>query len=290
MEKLKLSFLSFLLLLILCASIAESRLTSIVLAQSSAATQTPDSRGLLWLIICGGVGIIIGAVTAGCYFYFNYKPKIQKLEDKLKSSYNRCSQAEDDRKRLEAETINLKRKYITSENDYNDLKLEFDKFQSLNQKVLGTEDLDSTTNKSTVNYASQSLTTGVSPAFSPMEKLLQAYQANSKSLRVIAKVTEAPESIDQRLNHLSFIPNLIESGNFDYLIVQDEDNANRYWLLPKSSLKVNQYAYKTVQALFDCRNYQNQPSHFQLRKPASVIRNPASSSWQLAEKGEIEFI
>ncbi len=306
MERLKLSLLSLLLLMILITSVSEPRLMQIALAQSlplptesnqilesPALSPTPAPRlaGLHLLLISGGVGVAIGAIAAGFYCYSKYKQQIQKLEHQLNSLKSKYSKAESEHKKLEEECNNLKKSHSILENERNDLERKFNRLQRVNQQSSERQIFEGTASNFPISSPSQFLAaSGASPAPSPMQKLLQAYQTHSKSLQIAAKVTEAPESIDQRRNNPSLAPNLVESGNFDYLIVQDERNTSQYWLFPKNGLKVNQYAFETVQALFNCHNYQNQPSNFQVHQPASVTLNPASSSWQLAEKGEIEFI
>jgi exonuclease VII large subunit len=243
------------------------------------------------LLISGGVGVAIGAIAAGLYCRSKYKQKIEDLKQQLASLQGNYIKTERERKTSEAQYTNLKQNYSNLENKQHDLEREFNQLQRVHQQFLDRQNLESTSRYPTVESTSKFPTISeASLADSSMQKLLQAYQINSKSLLITAKVTEASESIDQRRNNPSLAPSLVESGNFDYLIVQDQDNASQYWLFPKHGLKVNQYAFETVQALFNCHNYQNQPSNFQVHQPASVTRNPASSSWQLAEKGEIEFI
>jgi hypothetical protein len=300
MERLKPTLLSLLLFMILLASINEPM--PIALAQSSplpagsnqiSSAPTPKATGikLPLLLLSGGVGVAIGAIAAGFYCYTKYKQQAENLAHQLNSSKGKYTKTEAERKRLEEQYLILKRDYSILENERNDLERKFSHLQSVNQRSSDRQSFEGAASNFPTSNPSQFLAVSeANPALSPMEKLLQAYQTNSKSLQPTAKVTEAPESIDQRRNNPSLAPSLVESGNFDYLIIEDEDNANQFWLLPKHGLKVNQYAYETVQALFDCYNYQNQPSNFQVRKPASVIHNPASSSWQLTEKGEIEFV
>ncbi len=298
MERLKLSLPSLLLLMVLLAVVNEP--IPIALAQSSPlptksnqqlAGSAPATRTarLSLLLISGGVGVAIGAIATGLYCRAKYKRQVENLELQRKSWQAKQAQTEAERRRLEEQYLNLKKSSSIVENERNDLERKFSHLQSLNQQFLERQssEIPAGPVRSTSQFPAVSET---SPILSPMEKLLQAYQTNSKSLQLAAKVTEAPESIDQRRSNPSLAPNLIESGNFDYLIVQDQDDLTQYWLFPKNGLKVNQYAFETVQALFNCHNYQNQPSNFQVRKPACVTRNPASSSWQLAEKGEIEFV
>jgi hypothetical protein len=289
MERLKLSLLSLFFFIALLVSAKGLSSTSAALAQasptpsSSPALQQPKRPLLLWF--AGGVVLAVGAI--GLYSYYRQGQQIQKMKHALNSLQAKHSQAQSERKLLEEERNHLKRNYSILENERNDLERKFSLVQSVNQQSSAPPVLEDTARN--VPSTSQFLA-AASPALSAMQRLLQAYQTNSKSLHLAAKVTEAPASIDQRRSNPSLAPNLVESGNFDYLIVQDQDNPNQYWLFPKSGLKVNQYAFETVQALFDCYNYQNQPSNFQVRKPASVTRNPASSSWQITEKGEIEFV
>jgi hypothetical protein len=130
-------------------------------------------------------------------------------------------------------------------------------------------------------------TAAIPQSSSSLQTLLNTYQNNPKSLTVVAKVSETLESIDKRRSNPSLSPKLMEASNPAYLIVQNQENQNQHWLLPKAGLKVNQYEFETIEGLFDCQNYQNQPTQFQVQQPASVTRDGAS--WNVAEKGTIEF-
>jgi exonuclease VII large subunit len=248
----------------------------------------------LGLLLSGGVGIAVGAIAAGLYCRLSYKQKIAKLEHQLTSAKNSSIKIENERRKIEAQYLSLKQNQSDLENKQQDLEREFNQLQKAHQQVLARQDLEIKSRYPTVDSTSDGVThlptSKTSSAESSVHKLLQVYQTNSKSLLVEARVTEAPESIIQRRSNPNLVPNLIESGNFDYLIVKDEENTNQYWLFPKTTLKVNQYEYETIEALFNCHNYQNRPSTFQVHKPASMVRNYASSSWQPIEKGELEFV
>ncbi len=62
-----------------------------------------------------------------------------------------------------------------------------------------------------------------------------------------------------------------------------------YCLIPQENININQYQYGNFQRVFDCQNYQETYSDFEVIEPATVF-NCDGNSWQLERKGKIRFI
>ncbi|MGK7874380.1 MAG: hypothetical protein AB4426_14025 [Xenococcaceae cyanobacterium] len=63
-----------------------------------------------------------------------------------------------------------------------------------------------------------------------------------------------------------------------------------YMVYKKSKIKINQYNFKTVQSMFECRGYQPGKDHdFKLLKPARVSPIDGGEKWELVERGVLEF-
>jgi hypothetical protein len=124
---------------------------------------------------------------------------------------------------------------------------------------------------------------------SPESILVGAYNKNRNSLLKIAtEVSETEESINQRRvgSDRAAILEQVAKGKGNYWIVSEQGVD---YLLPKGNIKINEYNYETVEALFDCHSYRpGYSSDFQLVRPArvSVI---GQKMWELADYGVLEF-
>ncbi|MFB2770956.1 hypothetical protein ACE1AT_16940 [Pelatocladus sp. BLCC-F211] len=124
---------------------------------------------------------------------------------------------------------------------------------------------------------------------SSKSQIVQIYNQNSKSLNKDAtEVSETTDSINQRRlgGHQSVTLEKVSKGKGNYWILPEQ---GFLCLLPKGNLKINEYNYETVAALFDCHNYQSGYSNdFQLITPATVI-SVGQDQWELQERGELQF-
>jgi hypothetical protein len=90
---------------------------------------------------------------------------------------------------------------------------------------------------------------------------------------------------------------LSRSGKTEDVIL-DKQNQGEYWLfvdsgknyiVPKQALKIREDNFSEVQTLFECISYQeDNHSNFTLIKPA-VITDRGNGTWQLKEKGKLQF-
>jgi hypothetical protein len=102
----------------------------------------------------------------------------------------------------------------------------------------------------------------------------------------VTKVTVPQEIIEQNrsgsLKKIKFTND--QKGN--YWIFNYHD---KYHLIPKKTININQYQYDNFQKIFDCQVYQETYTDFEIIQPA-IVSNQDNQNWQLEEKGEIKFI
>ncbi|MDJ0729429.1 MAG: hypothetical protein QNJ33_05480 [Crocosphaera sp.] len=62
------------------------------------------------------------------------------------------------------------------------------------------------------------------------------------------------------------------------------------YLVPSDNLRVNEYNYKTIEDVFDCRGFKpNISSNFKLLQPAIVTETHEKNNWKLDKPGILEF-
>jgi hypothetical protein len=72
-------------------------------------------------------------------------------------------------------------------------------------------------------------------------------------------------------------------GNYSII----KENGTEY-LVPSNNLRLNQHNYKAIEDFFDCKNLQLE-GNFELLKPARVSALPGGETWQLEERGILQF-
>ncbi len=123
----------------------------------------------------------------------------------------------------------------------------------------------------------------------PQTDLITVYNQNRHSLSNSAiEVSETKDSINQRRLGVksAVILEQVRRGRGNYWIVSWQ---GREYLVPKGNFKIDEYNYETVQALFNCQNYQAGYSReFRLIQPAQVT-TVAQAKWQIIEFGILQF-
>jgi hypothetical protein len=114
----------------------------------------------------------------------------------------------------------------------------------------------------------------------------QFYRLIKKGEIEVIKVTVPQENIEKMrggtLSELKFIND--SKGN--YWIV---DWQNVYCLIPKKNINIQEHNYGNFQRIFNCQNYQETYSGFEVIEPATVFKSD-HEAWQLERKGKINFI
>ncbi|MBD2199435.1 MULTISPECIES: hypothetical protein [Calothrix] len=122
-----------------------------------------------------------------------------------------------------------------------------------------------------------------------VNELITIYNQNRNSLsKYSTEVSETEESINQRRlgSHQAAILEKVSKGKGSYWIINKE---GLDYLVPKGSIKINEFNYKTVESLFDCQGYQpNISSDFVLLKPAQVT-SISQQMWQIVDYGVLRF-
>lgn len=133
----------------------------------------------------------------------------------------------------------------------------------------------------------QSKSTSPIHLISEEKDLVKRYNEDPKSFSDnVEVVSETEESINQRrLGTSKAILEKNRRGN--YWILRE---SGCEYMVPKDKLKINEHNYNTVEALFECLDYQaGSSSNFQLVKPAKVSFLTGSEKWQLEERGILQF-
>ena len=119
-------------------------------------------------------------------------------------------------------------------------------------------------------------------------ELISMYQQKPRSLlkNAIAEVSETDHSIDQRRlgNSQRAILQKVKKGN---CCILNEGGVD--YMVPKNNIRINQYNLNTVENLFECQGYRRGYSGFQLIKPAIVSSMSKGETWQLVERGVLQF-
>lgn len=118
-------------------------------------------------------------------------------------------------------------------------------------------------------------------------KFVETYNLDKNSLsnQVVATVAETQESLNQRRSGNSDTVALENTTQKKYWIIEED---NYYYLIPHAKIKIDEYNIKTLESLFSCINFTSNYSNFELVQPAKVSQ-VSSESWQLEEKGKLNF-
>ena len=123
------------------------------------------------------------------------------------------------------------------------------------------------------------------------KELLDTYNNNPKLLEKNAtKVLETASSIDRKRLGISEQIVLEKATKSNYWVVYDNTN-NTCWLFFKNNMRVSEYRYQNIQALFECYGYQPDYLSFELVKPAKLISLATEEQkWIIEKLGILKFI
>jgi elongation factor P hydroxylase len=118
-------------------------------------------------------------------------------------------------------------------------------------------------------------------------QLIQEYNSNHKAL--LKKVIEV------NVNENSLNKNRMGS-NQPIALEPTRNGASWVWeskgvyyLIPKYSLRINQYNFETIKYLFNCEGYPSNSQGFKLLKPAQVYSSDGGIKWQVSQLGILQF-
>ena len=117
-------------------------------------------------------------------------------------------------------------------------------------------------------------------------ELVNIYRDSSQILANIAiRASLTAESYRQKTSGVIYLE---PTGNGNYWIVPTLDG--NYWLVPKDNIFINTPVMKTLQTMFDCKEYQERRTkEFILNKPGKLSVTPNGKQWKLEELGELYF-
>ena len=118
-------------------------------------------------------------------------------------------------------------------------------------------------------------------------QLISMYQHDARSLLKNAiEVSETEQSIDQRRlgGGQGAIIQKVRRGNYCILNEGGVD-----YMVPKNNIKINEHSLNTVANLFECQGYRSGYSGFKLMKPARVSAISRGETWQVVERGVLQF-
>jgi hypothetical protein len=116
--------------------------------------------------------------------------------------------------------------------------------------------------------------------------LARKYNHNRESFSQQAiNVTATEESLSKLEIGISSQVIFEKNRRGNYSIIKE--NGTEY-LVPSNNLRLNQHNYKTIEDFFDCNNLQLE-GNFELLKPARVSALPGGETWQLEERGILQF-
>jgi hypothetical protein len=123
----------------------------------------------------------------------------------------------------------------------------------------------------------------------PIIKLIEDYNSNPNS--IAKNAIEVKEGEDTNyLIRLGF-PIVMIKSNINKGICWVLNINNSYYLVPKNNLKLNIDNDSVLDCLFILQDYQPKYSRtFKLIKPATLVTVEKDKSWQVKEKGELQFM
>lgn len=122
-------------------------------------------------------------------------------------------------------------------------------------------------------------------------ELLDIYNNNPKLLEKNAiKVLETANSVNRKRAGVSQQIVLEKATKSNCWVVYDNTDKT-CWLFFKNNMRISEYRYQDIQALFECYDYQPDYSSFKLLKPAKLISLATEErKWIVEELGIIKFI
>jgi hypothetical protein len=114
-------------------------------------------------------------------------------------------------------------------------------------------------------------------------QLIQEYNSNPKAL--LKEVIEVNVRENSRMGSNQPIA-LEPKKNGSYWVWE---SGGVCYLIPKYSLKINQYNFETIQYLFNCEGYSSNSQGFKLLKPALVSSSDGNKKWQVSQLGILQF-
>ena len=154
-----------------------------------------------------------------------------------------------------------------------------------------TQEIQNKDNGEKLTISCEEYLTNLPPQPLVYEELLEIYNNNPKLLEKNAiKVLETANSINRKRAGVSQRIVLEKATKSNYWVMYDNTDKT-CWLFLKNNMRISEYRYQDIQALFECYDYQTDYSSFKLVKPAKLISLATEEQkWIVEELGIIKFI
>ena len=205
----------------------------------------------------------------------DYVHKVDSEINRLQSQIQELTQA---RERIETDIKEIKDKYSDLENRVK-LPVKAENNIATNNQVENNQP-EKTPNQ---HY---SINTATSLDITPEEsRIVETYNSNPVVISQQAKqVCETNTSIEKRSQGINEAVVLEKQAQGHYWLVGREV----LYLMPRRGFNINRSTVDTFKALFKCHG-SKATNKFKLIKPAKVVMIGSSQTWQLTERGIIEF-
>lgn len=240
--------------------------------------------------VAGFVLGIVNIIVLGATLWFN-KEAINKIKDKAKNSEQKIDKLKSQYQPLEHQIKKVDSDY---QNYSNKTNKEFERLrQSIEELSRKAASVQQSATVPQSNYRSerQSSSTGhysaapVNVQLSPTD-YYNSHQNDFQNKYQITTVGREAENLNQ--SRAAQTDSVVLAGDPQGNYWLFSDNAETY-LVPKQNLKITDSRLSTTNDLFECQDYnEHNYKNFILIKPA-VMTSQGSGTWQLKEKGKLQF-
>ncbi len=202
-----------------------------------------------------------------------YRSKVEAEINLLKMQVQQLTEA---REQFKTEIKEIKDRYFSLETQ---LPATAEHNSSSNHQVENTQEVKISNQDNSINISTE-------------------LNLTSEELRIVETYNYNPVIISQQAKQVSETTTSIEkrSQGINDTVVLEKQSQGHYWLvgketlylMPRRGFKINRSTVDTFKALFQFRG-SKVPSKFKLIKPAQVAMIINSQTWQLTERGIIEF-
>jgi hypothetical protein len=205
----------------------------------------------------------------------NYIYKTDSEINQLKSQIQELTQA---REHIETDIKEIKDKYSDLENRVK-LPVKAENNISTNNQVESNQ-------PETTSNQHHSINTATALNLTPEEsRIVETYNSNPVVISQQAKqVSETNTSITKRSQGINEAVVLEKQAQGHYWLIGRET----LYLMPRRGFNINRSTVDTFKALFKCHG-SKATNKFKLIKPAKLVMIGSSQTWQLTERGIIEF-
>ena len=106
---------------------------------------------------------------------------------------------------------------------------------------------------------------------------------NNSPLSLLEQAIE----VSQRGDYHQLILERVRTDRGSFWVLNRE---NEFYLVPKPNIRLNPFNYQLLTSLFICKDYQEgKPQKFKLIKPGKLVIKVQGETWELKEKGELQF-